>query len=228
MGRKITIDSATLINKALEVIEAHWLFDLAADQIQVVLHSESILHSAVEFCDGSIIAQLGRPDMTTPIAYALSYPDRPRRGSKPLDLASVGKLTLAPLAGRFGRAVNLGYRVIEQGGVSGAVLNAANETAVARFLAGKIPFGRILDIVEEVLNLCPTCEHITLAELMARMPRRESRWRCDWNRNQRGPRIEQESFFLAPVAVGSGWTKSARSSGWLMLLVLAAADRLVS
>ena len=166
MGRKITIDSATLINKALEVIEAHWLFDLAADQIQVVLHSESILHSAVEFCDGSIIAQLGRPDMTTPIAYALSYPDRPRRGSKPLDLASVGKLTLAPLAGRFGRAVNLGYRVIEQGGVSGAVLNAANETAVARFLAGKIPFGRILDIVEEVLNLCPTCEHITLAELM--------------------------------------------------------------
>jgi 1-deoxy-D-xylulose-5-phosphate reductoisomerase len=166
MGRKVTIDSATLINKALEVVEAHWLFDLAAEEIQVVRHGESIIHSAVEFHDGSIIAQLGLPDMTTPIAYALSHPDRPCRNARPLDLSTLGQLTLAPLRGRFQRAVNLGYEVIRRGGVSGAVLNGANEAAVGQFLAGRIPFGQIVELVEDILNHSPRASHITLAELL--------------------------------------------------------------
>ena len=127
MGPKVTIDSATLINKALEVVEAHWLFDLPAEQIQVVLHPESIVHSYVEFRDGSVIAQMGRPDMTLPIAYALTYPDRLPRSTPPLDLPALGKLTFAALDGRSARAVDLGYEAIARGGATGAVLNAANE-----------------------------------------------------------------------------------------------------
>ncbi|RPI63378.1 MAG: 1-deoxy-D-xylulose-5-phosphate reductoisomerase, partial [Planctomycetaceae bacterium] len=111
MGRKITIDSATLMNKALEVIEAHWLFGLPPEQIEVVVHPESIIHSFVEFCDGSVIAQMAKPDMTMPIAYALCYPDRPRRTVAPLDLAGMGKLTFRPLTPPFQRAVNLAYEV---------------------------------------------------------------------------------------------------------------------
>jgi 1-deoxy-D-xylulose-5-phosphate reductoisomerase len=152
MGRKITIDSATLINKALEVIEAHWLFDLSAEQIQVVLHPQSIVHAYVEFRDGSIVAQMGRPDMALPIAYALHYPDRPDRHVPPLDLPAVGELTFSSLTGRFARAVELGYQTIIRGGLSGAVLNAANESAVQAFLDEKIRFGDILPLVEDVLN----------------------------------------------------------------------------
>lgn len=166
MGRKITIDSATLLNKALEVIEAHWLFDLPPEQIQVVLHGESIIHSAVEFHDGSTIAQMGYPDMTTPIAYALCYPDRPRRPHRPLDLAALGKLTFSPLSRRFSRAVELGYQVIRKGGSAGAVLNGANEEAVEAFLNGKIRFGQIVDFVEDILNQAPPCPDITLEALM--------------------------------------------------------------
>lgn len=166
MGRKITIDSATLINKALEVVEAHWLFDLPAEQIEVVLHAESIVHSFVEFCDGSAIAQMGRPDMTTPIAYALCYPDRARRDVEPLDLAAVGQLTFAPPAGRFGRAVALGYEAVRRGGAAGAVLNAANEAAVEAFLDGRIAFGRIVPLVEAVLNLTPPVAEVTLEALL--------------------------------------------------------------
>jgi len=166
MGRKITIDSATMINKALEVIEAHWLFDLSADQVEVVLHPESILHSYVEFCDGSVIAQLARPDMTMPIAYALRYPDRPVRHVAPLDLPSVGKLSFATLESRFARAVALGYQVIGKGGLSGAVLNGANEAAVAAFLAGEIRFGQIVPMVEEVLSRTPAVTEVTCQALI--------------------------------------------------------------
>jgi 1-deoxy-D-xylulose-5-phosphate reductoisomerase len=165
MGRKVTIDSATLINKALEVVEAHWLFGLSPEEIQVVRHGESIIHSAVEFRDGSIIAQMGLPDMTTPIAYALSYPDRPCRSAPPLDLSALGQLTLAPLRGRFLRAVNLGFEVIRRGGVSGAVLNGANEASVEQFLAGRIAFGRIVELVEDILNHSPQASRITLSDL---------------------------------------------------------------
>ena len=152
MGRKITIDSATMMNKALEMIEAHWLFGLEAGQIEVVLHPQSIVHSLVEFQDGSVIAQMGQPDMTLPIAYALHYPRRPKRASAPLDLGALRQLTFERLGPRFDRAVQLGYEVIRQGGSSGAVLNAANEAAVEAFLAGRIRFGMIIDLVEQVLH----------------------------------------------------------------------------
>lgn len=156
MGPKITIDSATLMNKALEMIEAHWLFDLTADQIEVVIHPESIIHSMVEFCDGAVIAQMGLPDMTVPIAYALNYPSRSPWQVTPLDLVKLGKLTFRPLNGRFSRAIDLGYKVIRLGGTAGAVLNAANEAAVEAFLQKRISLGRLVPMVEEVLDcLCP-------------------------------------------------------------------------
>ncbi|MDP6637060.1 MAG: 1-deoxy-D-xylulose-5-phosphate reductoisomerase [Phycisphaerae bacterium] len=166
MGKKITIDSATMMNKALEVVEAHWLFDLSVDEIQVVQHDESIVHSYVEFCDGSVIAQLGQPDMTTPIAYALHWPDRPVRQSQPLDLASVGSLNFAPLAPRFQRAVDLGFEAIARGGLAGAVLNGANEAAVQAFLDGNILFGQIVELVETVLKYTPATDEITLEALL--------------------------------------------------------------
>ena len=152
MGPKITIDSATLMNKALEVIEAHWLFDLAAEQIEVVIHPQSIVHAMVEFCDGSVIAQLANPDMKGPIAYALHYPDRPQRELASLDFNSVSNLEFRPVTGRFTRALELAYEVIRRGGASGAVMNAANEAAVDAFLTGRIPFGRIVPLVEQVLG----------------------------------------------------------------------------
>jgi 1-deoxy-D-xylulose-5-phosphate reductoisomerase len=166
MGRKITIDSATLMNKALEIIEAHWLFDLPCEQIDVVVHPESIIHSYVEFCDGSVIAQLARPDMTMPIAYALSYPDRPVRNIAPLDLAALGKLTFRPLSKRFRRAVDLAYKVIRSGSLAGAVLNAANESAVEAFLDEKISLGQIVPMVEDVLAGSPTGLAVNLETLL--------------------------------------------------------------
>ena len=152
MGRKITIDSATMMNKALEIVEAYWLFDLQPEQIQVVMHPQSIVHSLVEFCDGSTIAQLSWPDMTLPIAYALCHPQRPDRTVQPLNLPDIGELTFAPLRDRFARAVELGYKVIRTGGPAGAVLNAANESAVSAFLDGRITFGRIVELVEQTLD----------------------------------------------------------------------------
>jgi len=165
MGRKITIDSATLINKALEVVEAHWLFDLSSEQIEVVIHPESIVHSLVEFCDGSVIAQMGHPDMTLPIAYALAWPDRPPRPAAPLDLPAIGKLTFRSLEERFVRAVKLGFEAIDRGGIAGAVLNSANESAVEAFLNERISFGQIVPLVEEILNRTPTMDEVTLKAL---------------------------------------------------------------
>jgi len=152
MGPKITIDSATLMNKVLEIIEAHWLFGLTAEQIEVVIHPESIVHSIVEFCDGSQLAQLGWPDMTTPIAYALNYPRRLGRATRRLDLAEAGSLTFESVdRGRFA-AIDLAYRVLEAGGGAGAVLNGANEAAVEAFLHQQIRFGDIVPLVQETLN----------------------------------------------------------------------------
>jgi 1-deoxy-D-xylulose-5-phosphate reductoisomerase len=167
MGDKITIDSATLLNKALEVVEAHWLFGLSADQIEVVLHPQSIVHSCVEFRDGSVIAQLSRPDMALPIAYALSYPGRTARNVPPLDLARAGPLSFRPLGGRFARAVELGFEAIRRGGTAGAVLNGANEAAAEAFLQGQIKFGRIVPLVEDILRSSPRAEAASLADLLA-------------------------------------------------------------
>lgn len=175
MGPKVTIDSATLMNKALEMVEAHWLFDLPAERIEVLLHPESIVHAMVEFCDGSTVAQLARPDMTGPIAYALGYPRRLDRDVEPLDLAAIGSLNFMPPPKRAERAVNLGYEVIRRGGTAGAVLNGANEAAVEAFLAGRIRFGDIVHLVEETLNQQTDSSEPTLQTLRDADARARSR-----------------------------------------------------
>jgi 1-deoxy-D-xylulose-5-phosphate reductoisomerase len=151
MGPKITIDSATMINKALEVIEAGVLFGLPVDQIEVVIHPQSIVHSLVEFVDGSVIAQMGVPDMRLPIAYALSYPRRLPLNSSPLDLCKTGQLTFeAPDLDRF-PGLKLGYAAARRGGTMPAVFNAANEVAVAAFLAGRLNFPGIPRVAAQTM-----------------------------------------------------------------------------
>ncbi|MGO9470377.1 MAG: 1-deoxy-D-xylulose-5-phosphate reductoisomerase [Isosphaeraceae bacterium] len=140
MGPKITIDSATLMNKALEVIEARWLFQLEPSQIEVVIHPESIVHSMVEFTDGSVIAQMSPPDMRLPIQYALTYPDRTAGVGERLDLGRPVSLHFEPPDRETFPSLDLGFEVMRRGGTAGAALNAANETAVARFLRGEIGF----------------------------------------------------------------------------------------
>ncbi|OKP83820.1 1-deoxy-D-xylulose-5-phosphate reductoisomerase [Paenibacillus sp. P32E] len=152
MGSKITIDSATMVNKGLEVIEAHWLFGLPYEQIQVILHPESIIHSYVEFRDSSIIAQLGNPDMRVPIQYALTYPDRWASPAKRLSLAQVGQLTFREMDYVRFPALKLAIECGKAGGTNTTAFNAANEIAVARFLRHEIPFLRIEEIIEEVLQ----------------------------------------------------------------------------
>jgi len=155
MGPKITIDSATLMNKALEVIEARWLFDIDADNIEVVVHPQSIVHSLVEFCDTSVVAQMGLPDMQLPIQYALTYPERIEMPLEPLDLCKAGSLTFrSPDTERF-PALELGFRAAREGGTSGAILNAANEIAVEAFIDGRIGFCQIAEIVELTMDCCP-------------------------------------------------------------------------
>lgn len=155
MGPKITIDSATMMNKALEIIEAHWLFDLPGEKIGVIIHPQSIVHSFVEFEDHSVLAQLGPPDMRTPIQYALTYPDRPVGCSKALDWSKLSTLAFdQPDHERF-PALKLAYDVIEAGGTAGAIFNAANEAAVAAFLERKIRFGRIVELVAQALSAIP-------------------------------------------------------------------------
>jgi 1-deoxy-D-xylulose-5-phosphate reductoisomerase len=152
MGRKISVDSATLMNKGLEVIEASWLFGFAADRIDVVVHPQSVVHSMVEFIDGSVVAQLGTPDMRTPIAYALAHPERIDSGSAALDFLRLGELTFeAPDPGRF-RCLALAYQALAAGIGKTATLNAANEVAVEAFLAGGLQFAEIPHVIEETLN----------------------------------------------------------------------------
>jgi 1-deoxy-D-xylulose-5-phosphate reductoisomerase len=152
MGPKITIDSATLMNKGLEVIEAHYLFDLDYDRIEVVVHPESVVHGMAEFRDGSLMAQLGTPDMRLPIQLALGYPDRLGSGVESLDLASIGSLTFEPLDREAFPALELAYRAGAAGATYPAVLNAANEVAVLAFLEGRIPLTAIAEIVEGTLE----------------------------------------------------------------------------
>jgi 1-deoxy-D-xylulose-5-phosphate reductoisomerase len=153
MGQKITVDSATLANKALEVIEAHYLFRLRYDQLEVVVHPQSIIHAFVEFCDGSVIAQLGFPSMELPILYALTHPGRlPDTGVRRLDPVAAGPLTFEPVRRDVFRALDAGMAAGRAAGTAPAVFNAANEVAVAAFLEGAIPFGRISEIIERVLE----------------------------------------------------------------------------
>lgn len=153
MGAKITIDSATMMNKGLEVIEAHWLFSLPYDRISVLLHRESIIHSMVEFHDTSIIAQLGTPDMKVPIQYALTYPDRaPLVSGKRLNLAEIGKLHFSEMDLERFRCLKFAYEAGRAGGSMPAVMNAANEAAVAAFLEDRITFLQIEDMIEKAMD----------------------------------------------------------------------------
>jgi 1-deoxy-D-xylulose-5-phosphate reductoisomerase len=166
MGRKISVDSATMMNKGLEVIEAHWLFQAPSDKIQVVLHPQSVIHSMVEYVDGSVLAQLGNPDMRTPIAHALAWPQRIASGVDSLDLFQVARLDFeAPDLQRF-PCLRLAFEAVEAGGSAPAVLNAANEVAVAAFLDERLPFTAISQVVEETMQRLPMSEAENLQHLM--------------------------------------------------------------
>jgi 1-deoxy-D-xylulose-5-phosphate reductoisomerase len=151
MGRKISVDSATMMNKGLEVIEAHWLFNAPLDKIEVVIHPQSVIHSMVSYRDGSVIAQLGNPDMRTPIAYGLGYPERIDAGVAALDFTKLGKLEFSPLDFKRFACVRLAYEAMQRGGTAPTILNAANEIAVEQFLQGKCRFVDIARIIESVL-----------------------------------------------------------------------------
>ena len=166
MGDKITIDSASMMNKALEIIEARWLFDLSADQIEVVVHPQSIVHSFVEFVDGSVIAQLSPPDMKLPIQYALTYPERLEGPSPRLDLTESLRLDFEPPDFDRFPSLLLGFEVAREGGTCGAVLNAANEAAVGRFLDGTLAFPDIARVCRAVLEAHHYDPSPTLAELL--------------------------------------------------------------
>ena len=166
MGGKITIDSATMFNKALEIVEARWLFDLKASQIEVIVHPQSIIHSMVEFVDGSVIAQLGLPDMRTPIQLALTHPERVEGNVKRLNLAEIKTLTFQePDLDKF-PSLKLGWRAAEAGGTMGAVLNAANEVAVDRFVKREISFLRIFELVKSVMDRHTLVAHPTLEDVL--------------------------------------------------------------
>jgi 1-deoxy-D-xylulose-5-phosphate reductoisomerase len=173
MGEKITIDSATMMNKALEIIEARWLFDLQPEQIDVVIHPQSIVHSLVEFIDGSVLAQLSPPDMKLPIQYALTWPERRPSPTKKLDLTEALRLDFEPPDEDRFPALRLGREVAAAGGTAGAVLNAANEAAVASFLAGEMPFMEIVPACRAVLeshtfNADPTLDELLQLDAWAR------------------------------------------------------------
>ena len=166
MGPKITVDSATMMNKAFEIIEARWLFDMSVEKIEVLIHPESIVHSLVEFVDGSVIAQLGTPDMCLPIQYALTYPARVAGIAKHLRLEEIKKLTFERPDLETFRALSLGYEVARTGGTAAAVFNAANEAAVQEFLAGRIKFVNIIELVEHCLNKHDVKTNVSLEELL--------------------------------------------------------------
>ena len=155
MGAKISVDSATMMNKGLELIEAHYLFDMPEERLEVVVHPQSIVHSLVAYIDGSVLAQLGTPDMRTPIAFALGWPRRIAAPSARLDLAAIGKLTFEPPDDTRFPAITLARHALRAGGAAPTILNAANEIAVSAFLAGKIGFLDIVRVVEETLERTP-------------------------------------------------------------------------
>jgi 1-deoxy-D-xylulose-5-phosphate reductoisomerase len=167
MGQKISVDSATMMNKGLEVIEAHWLFEADPAQIQVVIHPQSIIHSMVEYIDGSVLAQLGNPDMRTPIAHALGFPERIETMVTPLDMFKVGRLDFeAPDFERF-PCLGLAYKALESGGNMPAVLNAANEVAVESFLKSRMPFTAIPEMINDVMQGVGRKDIATLGDVLA-------------------------------------------------------------
>jgi len=166
MGQKITIDSASMMNKGLEVIEAKWFFDVDVDKVDVLIHPQSIVHSMVEYSDGSVIAQLGVPDMKAPIAYALSYPERLSDVISTLDLCEVGRLEFFPPDFDKFKNLKLAYFAIRKGGTMPAVLNAANEVAVEAFVAGTIGFMDMPDVVEETIGSHKSVEPLSISDVL--------------------------------------------------------------
>ena len=165
MGNKITIDSATLMNKGLEVIEAYWLFGVPPEKIDVVVHPQSVIHSMVEFVDGSMKAQLGMPDMKLPILYALAYPDRLPMSSRRIDFGALRQMSFHPPDLDKFECLPLAFRALQMGGTAPAVLNAANETAVQMFLDGEIPFSSIPSVIRDALETHTPLHAFTLADL---------------------------------------------------------------
>ena len=166
MGNKISIDSATMFNKALEIIEACWLFDIPPEKIEVVVHPESVVHSMVEYVDGSVMAQLSPPDMRTPIQYALTYPERTAGISRKLDLSQKFSLNFQPPDFERFPAMTMAYEVAAKRGTFGAVLNAANEAAVEAFVAGQLPFGMISRCVRLTIDRHSPVQQPTLEDLL--------------------------------------------------------------
>lgn len=166
MGQKITIDSATLVNKGLEVMEAKWLFDVALDQIQVVVHPQSVIHSAVEYQDGAVIAQLGTPDMRLPIQYALYYPERRNLSGRRLDLFEIADLTFEKPDTDTFRGLALAYQAMEKGGNIPTVYNAANEKAVSLFLDRKISYPEITELIEACMENAEFIDHPDVDEIL--------------------------------------------------------------
>jgi 1-deoxy-D-xylulose-5-phosphate reductoisomerase len=167
MGQKISVDSATMMNKGLEVIEAYWLFEADPEQIQVVIHPQSIIHSMVEYIDGSVLAQLGNPDMRTPIAHALGFPERIETAVTPLDMFKVGRLDFEPPDFERFPCLGLAYRALESGGSMPAVLNAANEVAVESFLKSSMPFTAIPEMINDVMQTVGRKDIDTLGDVLA-------------------------------------------------------------
>ena len=167
MGQKISVDSATMMNKGLEVIEAHWLFGLQSQQIEVVLHRQSVIHSMVDYEDGSVLAQMGNPDMRTPITNTLSWPERIASGVAPLDLVKVGRLDFSEADFSRFPCLRLAYKALNDGGTATAILNAANEVAVQAFLDEQIRFTDIAKIIEDVLIELPIHEASSLEQILA-------------------------------------------------------------
>jgi 1-deoxy-D-xylulose-5-phosphate reductoisomerase len=166
MGKKVTVDSASLMNKGLEVIEARWLFGVPAEQIEVLIHPQSIVHSMIEYIDGSVIAQMALPDMRGPIAYALSYPERLDLQHPSLNLLETGPLTFSPVDGERFPALGLAYRALRAGGTMPAVLNAANEAAVEAFLEERVGFLQIPRLIQETMERHQTRQSISLEDIL--------------------------------------------------------------
>jgi len=202
MGRKITIDSATLMNKGLEVIEAHWLFDVSADQIDVVIHPQSIVHSLVELGDGSVIAQLGVTDMRLPIQYACSYPERWDALLPSLDLTRAGMLEFFPPEYDRFPCLKLAYKALRTGGTLPVVLNAANEIAVEAFLDGKLGFTSIPMVIERAMN-----GHIAESVSSLETVRKVDRWARTYARERAGELLNSS------LVLGDSDGRSGRSDG---------------
>jgi 1-deoxy-D-xylulose-5-phosphate reductoisomerase len=202
MGRKITIDSATLMNKGLEVIEAHWLFDVSADQIDVVIHPQSIVHSLVELGDGSVIAQLGVTDMRLPIQYACSYPERWDALLPSLDLTRAGMLEFFPPEYDRFPCLKLAYKALRTGGTLPVVLNAANEIAVEAFLDGKLGFTSIPMVIERAMN-----GHIAESVSSLETVRKVDRWARTYARERAGELLNSS------LVLGDSDGRSGRGDG---------------